>query len=279
MHGINCTDETFDPNFTIEYKLSIQVGLDGFSFCILDDIRKKYLVLKHFPFHLSNPAFLTRKVSELLTAEEIFERPFKEVKVLIDSPHFSVTPNVSGFNQSPESFLRQNFNLPFESQFGNFNDDFFGCSVGFAYPKNLQEVFSKKFEKLAYTHQLQPAFRWLEKKSEKNTTSMLVNVSPGYFSILVSEDKHLLFANSFTYKNQEDFMYYLLTCLKSLSLDLADLKLYVSGHLEENSHIHKTLIKHIEKIHFVKLNTTYQYSYTFDSFPPHKFSFLINPEG
>jgi len=52
MHNISLIDETLDKNLTANYNLSIQVSLDGFSFCIKDLIRNKYIVLKHIDFSL-----------------------------------------------------------------------------------------------------------------------------------------------------------------------------------------------------------------------------------
>ncbi|MDA3779420.1 MAG: DUF3822 family protein, partial [Bacteroidales bacterium] len=47
MQNFEYLDETLDPSLNQSYILSIQVSLSGFSFCILDKIRKKYIVIKH----------------------------------------------------------------------------------------------------------------------------------------------------------------------------------------------------------------------------------------
>lgn len=279
MHELICTDETFDPNFTIEYKLSIQVGLDGFSFCIQDNIRKKYLVFKHFPFRLSNPLFLSRKINEIFEREKILSLKYKEVKILIESPYFSAIPNAPEFEQNPEVYLRQNFNIPSDSEFQTFKNDFFDCSIIFSYSKQLNSTFEDKFEKYILTHQIQSAFKTISLNNYKNGIHAFINATSQYYNLLIFENKRLLFLNSFKYKNEQDFLYFLLTTLKSLSVYPGQLKVSISGHVNEQSAIHKLLEQHIVDVNFIKFNSSFQYSYTFEKFPQHQFASIINPEG
>jgi len=50
MNDIRFLDEALDINKTITYHLSIQAGLDGFSFVIFDPSRNKFIALKHYGF-------------------------------------------------------------------------------------------------------------------------------------------------------------------------------------------------------------------------------------
>ncbi len=43
-------DETFDINQTKNYNISIQAGLNGYSFSVIDPVRNKYILLKHIAF-------------------------------------------------------------------------------------------------------------------------------------------------------------------------------------------------------------------------------------
>jgi len=81
MHEITIVDETFDLRFASEYHLSIQVGLDGFSFCILDVRRKKYIALRHIPLLEGKLQFLTRKVETIFEQEEKLNTTYQSVSV------------------------------------------------------------------------------------------------------------------------------------------------------------------------------------------------------
>ncbi len=50
MQDFAFIDETLDINLTQSYKLSIQVSLNGLSFCILDQLQGKYIVFSHKNF-------------------------------------------------------------------------------------------------------------------------------------------------------------------------------------------------------------------------------------
>ncbi|MFP4019583.1 MAG: DUF3822 family protein, partial [Bacteroidales bacterium] len=48
MRDFSFADETLDLNRSSSYILSIQIYLNGFSFSILDTVRNKYSLLKHY---------------------------------------------------------------------------------------------------------------------------------------------------------------------------------------------------------------------------------------
>jgi len=50
MQDFAFIDETLDKNLIHTYHLSIQADLNGLSFCILDPVTNKYIVLVHQAF-------------------------------------------------------------------------------------------------------------------------------------------------------------------------------------------------------------------------------------
>ncbi len=279
MHELICTDETFDPNFTIEYKLSIQVSLDGFSFCILDDIRKKYLVFKHFPFRLSNASFLPRKTKEIVEQEDILSLTYKSTQILIENASFAAIPNISGFQETPELFLRQNFNLPSNTVFHSSHHEAFDFTLAFGYSGLLKSLFDEKFGQYKLLHYLEPSFKKIAKNSFKKGVNCIINATSQYFCVLVFEEKNLLFLNSFIYKNNNDFLYYLLFTMENLGIKPNDLQIYLSGILNEKDSLNLLFEKYNLNSNYLKFNRSYQYSYTFESIPEHAFLNVINSEG
>ncbi|HPR85643.1 MAG TPA: DUF3822 family protein, partial [Prolixibacteraceae bacterium] len=61
LQEISWTDDSFDLKNAGNYHLSIQIGLDGFSYCILDTRINKYLAFQNIPLAVIKPQFLSRK--------------------------------------------------------------------------------------------------------------------------------------------------------------------------------------------------------------------------
>ena len=279
MHELICTDETFDPNFTIEYKLSIQVSLDGFSFCILDDIRKKFLVFKYFPFRINNASFLPQKTKKIIEQEEILAHKYKGIQILIENQWVSAIPNSEGFNENHELFLRQSFKLPSNSAFHISYNKAFDFALAFAYSGQLKALFDEKFESYKLLHQIEPTINKVSNGSLKKGTNCFVNVSAQFFTLLIFDGKKLMLLNSFVFKNKKDFLFYLLSTLEGLGLNPYNINLHISGNIDEKGSINSLLEEYSLNVSYLKFNRAYQYSYTFESFPEHKFLNVINPEG
>ena len=68
MQDFAFIDETLDINLTQSYYMSIQLSLDGLSFCILDPVREKYIAFcnKSFSKELEFDDYLNQVESYIL---------------------------------------------------------------------------------------------------------------------------------------------------------------------------------------------------------------------
>ena len=87
MQRISLVDETFDINFTLEYKLSIQLSLDGFSFSILDQIQNKVIYLYHQELFDAEPEFLLKRIKAIYDESDLLDLPFKKTRIIIVAPN------------------------------------------------------------------------------------------------------------------------------------------------------------------------------------------------
>jgi hypothetical protein len=92
MPFLELFDETLDINSTENYELSIQVSPDGFSFCILDTIRSKFVLIRAFEAE-ENKYFNANKINELLGKDDFLTKRYKKVSVILPSPKFTIVPS------------------------------------------------------------------------------------------------------------------------------------------------------------------------------------------
>jgi hypothetical protein len=91
MPFLELFDETLDINSTENYELSIQVSPEGFSFCLLDTIRNKFVLMRAFEPE-ENKSFNSEKISELLDKDDFLLRKYKKVNIVMPSPRFTLVP-------------------------------------------------------------------------------------------------------------------------------------------------------------------------------------------
>ena len=73
MPFLELFDETLDINSTENYELSVQVSPDGLSFCLLDTIRNKFVLIRSFGAE-ENKYFNADKISELLHKDDFLTK-------------------------------------------------------------------------------------------------------------------------------------------------------------------------------------------------------------
>ena len=85
--------ESFNRTNSYKNKLSIQVSLNGFSFCIQNEEENRILLFKRADFVISGEHLLARRFRDWYNEEELLRLPFKKREVVLNSPHFSLVPH------------------------------------------------------------------------------------------------------------------------------------------------------------------------------------------
>ncbi len=248
MREISCIDETFDNNYTIEYKLSIQVSLDGFSFCILDNLRNKFLLFKHIPYLLSNNQFLFQKVSEILKTEEYLQGKFKSVTISYASRESSIIP--AEVNTDDTSVLSGIYHITESEGIKSIPTKLPNKNLVFAYPKAVFDLLEQKFPENKTTHSAIANINQGIQKAKKKYPHGVISVHKNNFSIYLFEEEKLVFSNAYLYTNEIDFIYFALESVKSAGFKTTLMPIYINGFLEEKSAIYNLLVKYFFDVIF-----------------------------
>ena len=152
MHEITIVDDTFDLRFASDYHLSIQVGLDGFSFCILDIRRKKYIALRHIPLIVGKPQFLTRKLEAIFEQEDKLNATYRSVSVDFSTNEATLIPK----KYSPDENFKTIAALSFETGRNEEvrMDNLSGCNdmIVYSHPKELTTLLNRKYTDFLFRH-------------------------------------------------------------------------------------------------------------------------------
>lgn len=237
-------------------KLSIQVRLNGLSFCILNSGGKEILWYKKKDFpNEYNPVKILEQIELMYEKEPKLQQPVDEVVLLFSSDLYSFVPK-EYFNDSEASnYLKFNTKILKTDvvAFDEINEKEL-VNVYIPYT-NITNYFFDKYGEFEYKHSTSVlAQAFLNGNSENDVVNVYLNNYTGYYDLVVIKNNRLLLSNSFSYQTKEDFIYYLLFSAEQLKLDPGELKLILLGDISEDSELYQIAYTYIKNIEFLEPN-------------------------
>lgn len=237
---MSITDKTYK-------KLTIQVSLNGLSFCVFDTLSGKPTSLKNIHF---NSFQRSSKIEDLFASvfNENLElsQKYDEIVVLHSNNLSTFVPTALFDEEYMGSYLQYNTKV-FETDFFVFDaiEKYEMNNVYIPYV-NMNNFFIDQFGSFNYKHSnsiLVSKLLDLSKNNEER--KMFVHLSESHFEIVVVQNQKLHLFNSFDYKTPEDFIYYLLFTAEQLQLNPENFKLELLGAITEDNAFYKMAYKYI----------------------------------
>ncbi len=275
MQEFICTDETFDIYSTAYYRLSIQLGLDGFSFCILDTAQNKYVQLYHQPYYLKWPGQIGDELSRTFSETKELQAAYKSTSVSIVSPKAALVPTSLFSEDDSENYYYQNF--PFhQNEIVAFNrlkksDNILVYSV----PKLITEFIADNFQEAGQVHH-SSVFIESSLKNITQNRRCFVHIHNNFIEVLVANQEKIHLFNYFNFQNETDILYYILYIYKQLGLSADFTEIITSGFIKKEGQLYQDMKRYIKRISFTAPDADSSYSYTINRIPGHHFSTLFN---
>lgn len=232
------------------HKLSIQVSLNGLSFCVLDTVSKR-LVLRHAHTFVDpiTPYRLQHELKERLREQGAWEYGFSEVVVIHRNPLFSLVPQAFFKEADLADYLKYNAkilptdHLDFDAVEGL---DLVNVYVPFA---NVNNYVYDLFGPFEFKHSGTVLLESLIKlPSIGQGTVCYAHLAESQLDLAVFAHKKLRFYNSFELSGPSDYLYYLLFTLEQLGLDPQRVKLRLLGDVEEGDAIFEDSSEYLENV-------------------------------
>ena len=80
MPYLELYDETLDINATENYELAVQVSKDEVSFCILDTLRNKFVMLRSYEPG-GDESYKPAQIEAIVKMDDFLTRPFRKKKI------------------------------------------------------------------------------------------------------------------------------------------------------------------------------------------------------
>ena len=239
-----------DPTTENFKKLSIQVSLNGLSFCVVDTLRNTILQSEqlHFGKELS-PFEVQRELKDLLTNHQILDLDIADTVVIHRNNLFSLVPKALFDPDELANYLKFNAKI-LANDLIEFDEIESHDLVNVYVPyMNINNYIFDLFGEFEFVHNGTVILQSLLKSSGNLSEPVCyVHVGHNQMDIVVLSRKQLLFYNSFQYRTKEDFIYYLLFTLEQLDLDPEFIPVRFFGLIDEDDELYGICYEFIRHI-------------------------------
>lgn len=230
-------------------KLSIQVRLDGLSFCILDTSTGTISWYKKVNFPKEhNPVKALQEIETIYKEEKILNSEFKEVILLFSNDLYSLVPSEYFIEEEASAYLKFNTKILATDvvESDQVTEELVNVYIPYT---NITNYFFDRYGEFEFNHSVSELIKAALSLSPENETRAYLNNFSGYYDLAIVKNGNLLFCNTFNYETKEDFIYYLLFTLEQLDLSPEIIDLDLLGKISNESEEYKiayTYIKNIE---------------------------------
>jgi hypothetical protein len=241
-------------------KLSIQVSLNGLSFCVFDTIINKVLISNTVIFEKNQ--VIEAQLWKTFLNNTILSKPYDEIVILHENSINTFVPKPLFDKNNIASYLQYNVKV-FETDFFAY-DELINYDINNVYVPfiNINNFLLDQFESFDYKNANSVLVqKILDKSKNIDEKQVFVNVTENHFEIVIVKNQDLLFFNSFEYKTPEDFIYYILFTFEQLQLNPELVPIRLLGKISREDSLFKIAYKFIRNCDLLDVTN---YSKTYD---------------
>jgi hypothetical protein len=275
MPFLELFDETLDINSTENYELSVQVSSDNISFCILDTLRNKFVLLRSYE-PVDKSKYESNTIREIINKDDFLIRRYKKISVTAISPKFTLVPASLFDDYKKDEYFKFNQSQSEEETILTSklrNPDSF---VIFSFPAGITGILRTAFPGIILMHQLKPLLNFISSGQRSFLSNNVhIHLEKDYLNMIIFDQNTLKFCNTFYYRAISDVQYYILYVLKRLNIK-PDETINFSGNAVKQEEILHSFSNYLNAIKFAIPVGNYTFSYVFSETELQKFLILFS---
>ena len=275
MPFLELFDETLDINSTENYELAIQVSPEGLTFCLLDSIRNKFVLIRSFGAE-ENKYFNADKISELLLKDDFLTKKYKKVHCVIPSEKFTLVPAPLFDPGKKVEYFTFNHTLEEDKIVSVDKTSDPDAFIVFSVSRSICELINSTYPGIYPHHHIKLLLDHTSSIRKSIIGNYIhVHVERDFFNLIIFNNNMLKFCNSFVYRNISDILYYVLNAFKNLDIKQEE-TIYFSGITEKYDDLSSSFSMYIRDIKFSEPAGNFTFSYVFNDTELHRFINLFN---
>ncbi len=244
--------------------LSIQINLNGLSFCVLNTESQTVTFIKQVAFEeKTTPIQVLDKLKQCFITIPELNIPFNNVRLVYVNELFTLVPETLFDESLLADYLKYNTKI-LKSDFIDFDTIYANHSKNVYVPYvNINNYIYDKFGSFSYKHYATILIEQiLQQEAQSAETKVYIHVGQSHFEIIVVKNGKLLLYNTFEHQTKEDFIYYILFTAEQLKLNPDDLSVVLLGNIIINDDYYNILYKYVRHVAFGHRKDSYNYNYT-----------------
>lgn len=282
---LNQVDPLFETTHGFNYKLSVLLSVDGFSFLVTHTGSKK--ILKLAAYRLGNgDIHLAEKngwpANGVLYFEQLKNTGFAsltyhKVEIAVSSYKISIAPHNFFIASNAKNMMSAVHQVSDKEEIISepvFNN---GPVIAIAIPDYIKEGCEAVFP--GYELRCAPAVfvkGIMLKHSHRDERQIFINIHEGYFEITVIQGSQLVYLNAFRFLAPSDVLYYVIFVLEQLGFVPAEEKITLMGEHSVNPIISDQLKMYCASIRFPERPKGIEFGDAFSGIELQRYFTLLN---
>jgi len=216
--------------------------------------------------------FNSELLDELTLANELTERKFSSASVGIFTPEFMISPQSHSEENIKSFFANDQVTSSEHAEILNDQLQEVNARLTYSFPDSAMQTLQKRFETYSYQHATSAQIRFLSRKNLG--WNVYIVIQNGWIQVLVLSGNQLKFANAFSFKTAEDFIYYIMSVFHSLELNPENVPVTLYGEILRDSVLFEAANKYIRPVKLGKPRESWKFEDDYP-FPLHFYSSLL----
>lgn len=274
MPFLELYDETLDINSTENYELSVQISSDDISFCILDTLRNKFVMLRSYEPE-DNSRFDPYRLNEIIRKDDFLPRKFRKTNIITPTQRSTLVPGPLFEDSRKEDYLDFNQKKADRERVMISkikNSDIYTI---FSLQEGFADLLKGLFPEGNIMHSLKPLFQYVHFNRRSSGNNIHLHFEKDYLDTVIFDPNELKFCNTFNFKSRSDIEYFVLYVLKKMNVR-QDETIYLSGRTQEKEELRHAFSKYLTDVRFALPQGNYTFSYVLSEAELHRFLLLFS---
>ena len=271
---INFSPSSPNNLLTEKCHLSVEIGLNNFSYCLFDTLTFTYILLKKFEFQAKDIKESCEKITNIIASEDLLQKEFYSSSLAFNNFPSTLVPTPFYKEEKNREIL--SFNHEIEEVLTDKMHQMDAVNI-YSVPTELLNLINKSFpntHKKCNSSILIDQLLLQNEKTEK--TIVYASIEKKNLEVCVLSENKLEFHNSFTTDTKEDLLYFLLFSMEQLGLSPEKTELVLLDDILKSDEKYNLLYEYVRNISFGNRSENLNFTKELESIKSHQYFCLFS---
>lgn len=242
--------------------MSIQVNLNGLSFCILNRSENCISYLEKLSYNKKlTPISILEEIKKTLSSKAVFSEEFNSVNLIYQNELATIVPQSLFSELHKADYLKFN-SKKLQTDVIEHDEIAVNNSVVVYVPyMNINNYIFDTFGEFTFKHASTVLIdALLQRFAKTQSKEVFINVNLAHIEMIFIKNGALQFYNYFEYQTVEDFIYYVLFSLEQLRLSPEEIVVNFTGEITKDDEIYNMAYKYIRHVKFFSPSYSFKFA-------------------